>query len=646
MGEDEAFLMPLAAANSKRFPSESRVLIKGEQVRNWAIEPFYAAIFPYDETIRFSPSDAVSRFLWPWRSLLWARVTFGRQTYREACRGYEEYHQIPIERNIIRYAISFGEVATHNHFSFDRENRLFDKTAPVITLQHGATEQDHFSLLGLLNSSSACFWFKQVCFPKGGDHVGQKGARVRKTLWDERYAFNATNVGKFPISTNAPTLIAEALDRKAREQQSHLPQNRSASFPLSRDDLNAHRTAYDVLLQEMIAVQEELDWWCYHSYGICDEDLTYPGTPPEVQLGERAFEIVLARKLAAGEAETTWFQRHGSTPITEIPNRWPTDYRALVERRIALIESSSWVELVERPEYKRRWNQPNWEIREQTSLKDWLLDRLETPRYWPEPLLRSVDELTAIAERDEAFMAVGRLFTGQVGFDVQALVALLLEDAAVPALRVLRYKESGLRKRADWEQTWDLQRREDAIDARVAAELSRMADESDEDWQARLKKAQDACKQAEIGEIPVPPKYKSSDFLSTTFWRLRGPLDVTKERVFSLPNGDPAGGSLYGWAGWNAAERVRAIFGTYTEAATRKGWAVAQLLPLLAAIEEEMPWVLQWHNDIHPEFGVRLGDFFREQLGQELHKHAVTREDLANWKPAAGGRGRRRRAQT
>ena len=47
----------------------------------------------------------------------------------------------------------------------------------------------------------------------------------------------------------------------------------------------------------------------------------------------------MARKMAAGELQTTWFERHGSTPITEIPAEWPEDYKRLVERRIELIET-------------------------------------------------------------------------------------------------------------------------------------------------------------------------------------------------------------------------------------------------------------------------------------------------------------------
>jgi len=43
---------------------------------------------------------------------------------------------------------------------------------------------------------------------------------------------------------------------------------------------------------------------------------------------------VLARRQAAGEIETAWFTRHGSTPITEVPAHWPDVYREIVERRI------------------------------------------------------------------------------------------------------------------------------------------------------------------------------------------------------------------------------------------------------------------------------------------------------------------------
>src|SRR5207247_844480 len=93
----------------------------------------------------------------------------------------------------------------------------------------------------------------------------------------------------------------------------------------------------------------------------------------EISLGERAFEIVMARK----KVQTAWFERHRSTPITEIPKHWPADYRALVEKRIAAIEANPNIALIEQPEYKRRWNSEPYPDLEQRALRGWLLDRLE-----------------------------------------------------------------------------------------------------------------------------------------------------------------------------------------------------------------------------------------------------------------------------
>jgi hypothetical protein len=90
----------------------------------------------------------------------------------------------------------------------------------------------------------------------------------------------------------------------------------------------------------------------------------------------------MARKMAADEVETTWFARHGSVPAIDIPVHWPDAYRNVVERRIALIESRRYIGLVEKPEYKRRWQWSDkgfaagWAEREHEALERWLLDRL------------------------------------------------------------------------------------------------------------------------------------------------------------------------------------------------------------------------------------------------------------------------------
>ncbi|MBA2323188.1 MAG: hypothetical protein H0V92_03900, partial [Pseudonocardiales bacterium] len=99
-------------------------------------------------------------------------------------------------------------------------------------------------------------------------------------------------------------------------------------------------------------------------------------------LGERAFEIVLARRVQAGEAETQWFARHGSTPITELSTHWPPPTGAPSRPASTCIEKRRDLAPIERPECKRRWSAEPWAKRQERALRHWLLDRLEARQLW------------------------------------------------------------------------------------------------------------------------------------------------------------------------------------------------------------------------------------------------------------------------
>ena len=318
--------------------------------------------------------------------------------------------------------------------------------------------------------------------------------------------------------------------------------------------------------------------------------------------------------MAAGEVTTTWFSRHGSTPITELPDHWPADYRALVERRLELIENDPHINLIERPEYKRRWNWESWESLEAQALRGWLLDRLEVPRLWAQPQLRSVARLADQVATDADFVQVASLYRKRPDVDLGELVAELVRDQAVPYLSAWRYAESGLRTRAVWEQTWALQRREDAGE--------------------------------DVGTIPVPPKYGSGDFASKAIWSLRGKLDVPKERFVSYPglsrDSDPS--LLVGWAGWDHLQQATALAAWYEERRTVDAWNAEQLRPILAGLAELVPWLQQWHNELDPATGQRLGDFFAQFVTTECHTLGLTAADLQSWTPPAPTKGRRRKA--
>jgi hypothetical protein len=381
----------------------------------------------------------------------------------------------------------------------------------------------------------------------------------------------------------------------------------------------------------MIAGQEELDWRCYRLYGLLptksDASDFEHAAPPEVALGERAFEIVLARRMAAGIETTTWFERHGSTPSIDIPSHWPEDYRQVVQRRIDLIETDRNIRLIERPEYKRRWNSPKWNDLEQAALRDWLLARLELPRYWltsadQAPQLTSTSRLADAARLDADFMQMAALYfqsrAGHADFDPGQLVAQLVASEAAPFLPVLRYSEAGQRKRTQWEDTWALQRREDE-----GEDLS-----------------------ISVGKIPVPPKYKSTDFLKTDVWRLRGGLDVPKERWISYPGCERgADGSLViAWAGWDHLQQATAIASYYLDMKDNEGWPPERLQPLLAGLLELVPWLEQWHNEVDPVYGERMGNYYKGFVAEEARAQGFTLDDLRAWKPVvvAASRGRRR----
>lgn len=640
-GEDDVYYLPFCIAR-RQFPSKQFVpLAIGEDVRDWTVSPNLMVVMPYEmvtaQTLEMLPED-LGRYFWLYRSNLKNRKDFGNFIEARGLRWFEHSMFFP-KRFRTPLSIPFAFVATHNHFVLDRGGKVFKQSAPVIKLPADADENTHLGLLGLLNSSTACFWMKQVMHDKGGGGIG---GGIASEEWEKFYEHTGTGMLKFPLPEYRPLTLATSLDQLATARAALLPAARLEQRLPTRAALDEAQQQAASLLVQMIATQEELDWWCYRAYGLLDEDLGYSGTPPELVLGERAFEIVMARRIAADELETSWFTRHGSTPITTLPAHWPADYAALINRRIACIESHPWISLLEKPEYKRRWNQPSWSELEQAALQGWLLDRLEAPLYWQDTALRSLADLAAAAERDAAFMAVAALYTAEPGFNVGALIRKLVADESVPALKVLRYKDSGLRNRMDWEHCWAQQRREDAIEANVAQEYKRHDNETDSAWLARIKPLQEARKREEVGELLAPPKYKSADFVNATLWRLRGGLDVPKERFFTVPNPTAPGEWLYGWAGWTPVQRVQALAAAVTDAEQRAGVEPEILVPLLVAMHEELPWVIQWHNDIDPELDVRLGNFFQEWLDGQMNEKNLTPEQLEAWKPAATTRGRRR----
>lgn len=679
---DEAFVQPTAFLRRLNLLDYARSQIRGEDCRDWGLSTDESILFPYDEKLEqwaSIPNSPNLAWFWSLRTNLWNRTTFAGGTYKENGRPWYDYHQFPTARARIPRCIAFAFVATHNHFAFEEGSAVFNRSAPVMKFHATAKDADIIGILGLLNSSTACFWMKQVMTDKGNGGIG---GGISNELWERRIEHNTSNVGEFPVPAVTPLDLAQALHTEAQRLADNLPTAVARRVVPTREALDVARAIADAARSSMIALQEEIDWRCYRLYGLVDDPPEYP-TPPSLRLGERAFEIVMARRMAAGTLETEWFSRHSSTPITELPAHWPDDYRRVVEKRIELIETSVTVGLIERPEFKRRWSMESWEEMESAALRSWLLDQLESPAIWAgsHARLLSTNQLADLLRRQDDFLAVAALYVRRTDVDIEALVEDLVSKDCAPFIATLRHTDTGLRKHAQWAKTWEMQRREDTIDADVvrsrdnfrprAESLAqeqwqvvnpRGSKEEPESYASRMQagiaevveqtidrlvaEEQRRRKRDEVGDIPVPPKYASRDFQSADFWRMRGSLNVPRERFVSFPHcqRDADGSLVITWAGHDHLRRALAIAANYQERKDNDGWAPERLAPLLAGVIELLPWLLQWYNDYDPDLGARMGDYFVDFVQTEARALGMTEAAVAAWSPpAVPRRGRSRR---
>jgi hypothetical protein len=641
-----------------------RPVVEGSDIKNWLAESSEAALFPYDskfDILQEDPKQPWRRYLWAYRSNLSNCKMFGGESKIEAGLKWYEYGRLTTSKCGRSHTFAFSEVSSHNHFFHDRGEYLFSRSANIIQFPVGTVESDLAGLLGVMNSSIACFWLKQV------SQIKTQTTGMDSDSWRLRRQFNGTKLEKLPIPEELPINIGMHIDKLAANASCHMPGVILRDWPASKSQLSIkdliaeHRQELVKTISQMIHAQEELDWELYRRYSLTSADMTHSGSEPIVRLGQRAFEIVMARRVAGGQLNTTWFDWHGIAPSPELPISWPDDYRQLVERRIALIESDPNIRLIEQPEYKRRWNTEPWESQLERALREWLLNRLEgyfdsdgrmkaeqqgsegagekTSESSPlaEIQLVSVARLASVAGQDADFLQVGELYRDDAAFDVQALVTELVAPECVPLLPVLRYKPAGLIKRTTWERTWDLQRQEDVIDARTQLPAT--------DPNYLPEDAAKALKEKQVGKIPVPTKYDSKDFLTSDFWRLRGKLDVPKERWISFPHCDgPDGTMMLCWAGYDHLQQARAISAYYVQVQTEFGGTDdPRLIPLLACLIELLPWLKQWHNDLDAEFNMSMGDYFEGFINEEARQLGKTLQEIREWVPPAKTAVRRSR---
>ncbi|MFE3644263.1 BREX-2 system adenine-specific DNA-methyltransferase PglX [Streptomyces sp. NPDC059169] len=616
-GEDNAFGSVNTAAARQRGARPTAVA-NGDEVRDWGLAGATWLTSPYDQDMKLlegAENEDLLRFMWPLRHVLELRKRFSI-TMLDRGIPWISWREVYGSRVKAQKLIVYAKVATHNHFYLQTGRLPVKDSAQAIKLREDATTEEHLALLGLLNSSTAGFWLKMVSHDKGSQGVNEG---YKSQAWERFYEFTGTKLQEFPLPVDYPVALAAELEALAQQLSATTPAALADDVTPNASDLRAAQARYDSIRARMIALQDELDWQVYSLYDLHSEDLRLSDASavPELALGERAFEIVLARQVAAGEASGEWFKRHGSTPITEIPAHWPADYQALVQRRIDVIESNRAIGMVERPEYKRRWATEGWDAMRQKALKSWLLDRVEDRAHWFDasgnPTVITLARLAENLSADQDFVSVAELYAPRQ--DLAKTVRELLSEEHVPFVSALRYKPSGLKKRADWEYVWERQREVDAA--------------SDEPTKRQIRQ-----------ETPVPPKYTAADFLKPSYWRERGKLDVPKERFVSYGTANAQSPELYGWAGWDHLEQALALASHIQQA----GLGEDDLVPYLAGLLELQPWLEQWYGEYDPGFGASPAAeilAFRQQKQGEL---GLTDDALRAWRPDAATRGSAKKA--
>ena len=553
-GDDEAFIAD-PDVFQRHGVSEAlltRRIISGDELRNWALLPGPSIIFPYDTTtwIALRESDPTLakalRWLWPLRTILKNRATFDGTIGTSRAQWFE-YQQHTASAYAPVATIAFAHVATHPHFVRLRDAPVANRSAPLIKLRSTDFDLVAGVIIAQLNSSIGALLLRQVMQPKGGSGVGRG---VQNEEWMERYNFDGAKVEGFPLAVTSHAQLAafaHSLDALAVERVhdsvSALISSEAASGAAKlRSALDGRRARDLERLFRMVGLQEELDWLCYRLYGIDEGSAPVrdPDQVPPLRPGLRPFEIALAKENTARRAAlvhahesadvpSAWFKRHGWEEHSSL-EAVSVNERAIIANRLRRIEALDGLALAEQPAFKRRWFRPDYDSEEQQALREWLAAAVEAWASSRPPARGpfTIRQAAAALQSDPAIASVVQVLCGRPDYDLDSVLAEVIDGSAVPNCTYHLFTETGLLKRSAWERCWDAQRREDAGDT-VTPE--------------------------------VPKKYARDDFVNDYCWGLRGKLDIHRERfiAFTEVPGRAGPDTLYGWAGWTAAQRLKTM---------------------------------------------------------------------------------------
>ncbi|WP_433700899.1 BREX-2 system adenine-specific DNA-methyltransferase PglX [Nocardiopsis sp. CA-288880] len=627
-GSDDLFSMTSASMRRWGVEAEATIdLVTGSEVRDWQVRSDLKGFFPRTwedrtELVDLRKLPGHFRRLWPYRNVLAGRSRISPE------RWYD-WHQLTANRDVSSWSIIFPWVATHTHFALNRVPNAPLNSAPVIELPSSVTEETALGLLGVLNSSTACFWLKQVSQNKGNP----RGDQLRSgDGWEAIYEFTASRMVDLPVPILSEIELPRELGSLAQRLLELRAEVEEPVTPPTGERIAVLGEEWRSTLRRMILLQEELDWRVYESYGLVPTEsiprVPLDSLPEGIVQGERAFEFALAQAQDENpEAfeEREWFERNAIDLFTTPPAHWPSDYRRLVLARIDALRDNPALRVLERPDFKHRWTTPPWESVWRPAVAAWLLQRCESRELWytrgtdgvDRPTVRTLSELIGALENDPDVIAA--VETHSPGSTVRKLLATLLQEEHVPFLAALRFRPSGLRKHRLWTLLWDLRwKRENPLLFGDAAE----ADPSDE---------------------VSPPKFTSVDFLRKSYWANRGKFDMPDERFTSYSPGPSSGlaaTSMLGWAGWDARDRAWALVDIIERNLAPPQAPTETVVPLLAGLAETLPWVDRVGVGIGPLRAHGDGVELRRRFAGYLNQLGLTEEQVTAWAPPPPRRGR------
>lgn len=583
-GTSALFELPPYLADRLGLEKEAiRPFIHGESIRNWAAPAHVAALVPYHpetQTPLENSSAAWMRYLWPYRPVLAARPLsrYEPSQQRNDWWQWSVWRERPGRSTLCLFSPT---ISSHNQFANGNGDKLASSSVLILELRADWTEDDLLVLLAYLNSSIACCWMSH--------HLPSLKGALR---------FSEGILSRMPVPKSLlqpgglreqVLVLARRLEQAARGREAcsprHVLDNWSGG---ARDSLLralAHAQQQEfTLLRQMVCDQEDLDWALYGALGLAGEAAAR-GTPGFALPEHRPFQ---------------WLSEAPPKRLSpSLAEAWGLRRQELKQNRL--------LTLLETTPYKRPWHISSGPVRGDyrqqvtSACEEWLLGRMEQFFQGSEsPRAVSHTEVLSFLRGQAGTEAVASIHVSHGGPGLERLVAALLEHESAPYLAALRYTASGLKKRARWEAAW----RRQSLEADSPPPL------------------------------PTLPDYTPVDFQQRHLWRLRGRLDVPRERfiLYLGVRSEP----LYGWAGWDLVQRAQVLLALLTEC-KRQGLPEEQL-PLLGGLLELLPGIERWYHAPDPRLGAqRPHEHLHQVIREEAQALDVSIGHIQAWRPPPGG---------